>query len=151
LRRTFSGLLFPVKRSTGGCFRLVGVGPAQLRETRLAEAAIAAEEATAGAEHRLGGNSRQLIAQVGFVERPDGDPMPPQLIHALEQTALVRNATDDEMRMGQMLREEKPCRLDGGMARLDDLVGGREVDPDEDVDVGDFVVLREFHGTILER
>jgi hypothetical protein len=56
---------------------LVLVGLAQLREAWPAQAAIAAEEPAASAEHRLGGDGRKLIAQVGFVKRAGGDSSPP--------------------------------------------------------------------------
>lgn len=79
---------------------MVRVGLAYLRETRLAQAAVAAEEPAAGAEHRLGGDGRKLIAPVGLVKRPGGHPAPTQPLHALEEPALVGNAADDQVRMG---------------------------------------------------
>jgi hypothetical protein len=90
------------------------------------------------------------MVPVGLVEGPAGDAGPPQVVQALEELALAGNATDDQVGMGQMLRDEKPCRFDGRVARLDDLLRTGKVVPHEDVDIGRFVVLREFHPSFLQ-
>ncbi len=64
--------------------------------------------------------------------------------------ALAWKATDDELGVGKVLRDKEPCRLDHGMASLDNLLRVRKVMPHKDVDIRRFVVLVESHEILLQ-
>ncbi len=63
---------------------------------------------------------------------------------------LAWKATDDEVRVGKVLRDKEQCRLDHGMASLDDLLRVRKIMPHEDVDIRRFVALVESHEILLQ-
>jgi hypothetical protein len=67
----------------------------QLREHRRPQAAVASEQPPLGTEDRPGGESRQLIVAVGFVERLVRDPEPAESLEALKELAFVGNAADN--------------------------------------------------------
>jgi hypothetical protein len=147
LRRTLSGPIFTAKMGAGGCFGFFG--GAQLGEPGMAQAAVAAEDVAVPAEDRPRGQGRKLIASVRFMERPMRHAEPAEPLHALKQMTQVGCAADDQMGMGQVLREEEACNLDGGVTGLDDLMGMRKVGPDEEVDIRRVVALVVAHGTLL--
>src|SRR5262249_49241221 len=130
--RSISLLTFTVKLSAGrsrvvlGCF---------LCEPGLAQAAIAFEDAAALAADRLRAESGEFVAAVGLAESAAGDPNPAQAVKTLEQTALVGNGTDNQVRMRQVGGKKRLCNLDGCVAGLDDLLRKGKIVPHEEVHI----------------
>jgi hypothetical protein len=92
-KRSLSQRTFPVKVRAGRCLGFISLG--QLPETRLAQAAVAPEQAATLIEDRFGGDGRQLIVPVGFMKRSMGDAELLQTLQALNELALAGDATDD--------------------------------------------------------
>jgi hypothetical protein len=92
-KRSLSRRAFPVKARTGS--GLGFIGPGQLPETWLAQAAVAPKQAALLIKDGLGGDGRQLVVPVGLVKRPMGHAEFLQTLQALNELALVRNAVND--------------------------------------------------------
>jgi len=97
---------------------------------------------------RLGGQRRRLIAPVGFVKEGEANGSTEQRVGRGQQPLLGADATQDEMGVGGIGRQEPPGGLDGGVRRLDGDLRRRQVAADQDVQVPD---LRESvaHGVLL--
>jgi hypothetical protein len=152
--RTISGPVFTAK--TGAGSGVVDVGDRRGRRVGLGEAgrpqaAVTAEQTALSAGDRPGGQRGQLIAAVGLVKRPVRHAEPAQALEAAVELALVGNAADDQVRMGQVWRKEESCGLDSRVTGLDDLLRVGEVLPHEKVDVEGFLALVELHDILRER
>src|SRR5579884_871369 len=144
-RRKVSSPTFTVKVIAGRCLCF---GVFCLRETRLAQAAIALEDLPACGRDRLGTDRGEFVVAVKFVEGAIRNPEPAQAIHALEKLAFAGNGADHQMRVRLVAGEKGFCNLDGCVTGLDDLLRKGEIVPDEEVDVRR-LALRELHGWLL--
>ncbi len=85
------------------------------------------------------GKSSQLVVQVGLEERTAGNA---RLLGGLErplQGRFIGDTADDEIRMMGMAGLERSRGLDDGVTGLHELLGGRQVLADQDVDIGNLV------------
>jgi hypothetical protein len=121
-----------------------------LAEPGCPQAAIAAEQASMAAGNRPGSEGGQFIASVGLVKRPVRHAKPAEALETAVEVTFVRNAADDQVRVGQVGWKKETCGFDGRVTGLNNLLGVGQVMPHEEVDVGRFVALVEAHGILLE-
>jgi len=95
-------------------------------------------------DERTCGNGGEFAVSIWLVESPMRDVQAAQPIKATKKLAFIGNANDDEMRVLIVRGKKRFADFKNSVARLDDLLGNRQVGSDEDISVGS-VVLRESH------
>src|SRR5262245_44827603 len=96
-KRAIAPLTFTVKVSAGRWLCLLVFC---LRETGLAQAAIAFEDLAALAVDRLRTDGGEFVAPVRLVKGTAGNPEPVQSVKTLEKRTFVRDGADDQVGMG---------------------------------------------------
>ena len=99
------------------------------------QAAEAVKRPAALAGQRLGGEGRRLVLPVGFAEQGVADAAAEQEVGRGEQALGGRHATQDQMGVFGVGREELAGGFNARVARLDGDLGRREVRADQDVQV----------------
>ena len=84
---------------------------------------------------RRAGHGSQLIAEIVLVESAARHASLLELIEYVVQLLLVPDATDNKIMSFERVVEGLGGR-DRGMSGLDDSMGGRQISPQQDVDVG---------------